>query len=72
MDYVRPLTAAEQTSLQSKADRDGTTISDMLDAKIAQFLVDVNRDNGLDVDTQIAKKLSVKTLAEKESLLPSL
>ena len=72
MDYLRTLTPAEQQSLQSKADRDKTTIQAMLDAKIGQYLTDVARDNGMDVDTQIAVKLAAKTLAQKEALLPTL
>ena len=72
MDYVRSLTIAEQASLQTKADRDKTTIQAMLDTKVAQYLADVARDNGQDVDTEIAKRLAIKTAIEKAALLLTL
>ena len=72
MDYLRTLTAAEQQSLQSKADRDKTTIKMMLDTKVDQYLADVARDNGTDVDAQIAKRLAAKTEAEKATLVLTL
>ena len=72
MDYLRPLTPAEQMSLRLKADRDKTTITEMLDAKIAQYLVDVERDNGTDVNTRLAKKLEPLTDAQKEALVATL
>lgn len=72
MDYLRPLTAAEQASLQSKADRDKTTIVEMLDAKIAQYLADVARDNGTDIDSRLATKINALDDAGKEALVASL
>ena len=72
MDYLRTLTLAEQQSLQSKADRDKTTIQAMLDTKVAQYLADVERDNGQNVDAEIAKRLAIKTQIEKAALLLTL
>ena len=41
----------------------------MLDTKIAQYLKDVRRDVGADVESEIQKRLAVKTDSEKEELL---
>ena len=69
MDYVRTLTQAEESLLLSKATKDKTTLQAMLDVKIGQYLADVRREAGQDVDAEIAKKLALKTDVEKAALL---
>lgn len=44
----------------------------MLDVKIAQYLANVRREVGQDVDAEIAKKLALKTEAEKQAVLSTL
>ena len=58
MNYTRALTAAEEAALQSKADRDKTTITAMLDAKIDQYLGDVARDNGTDTMSKVTAAIA--------------
>ena len=72
MDYVRTLTLAEENLLLSKAAKDKTTLRAMLDVKIGQYLDDVRREAGQDVDAEIAKKLAGKSMAEKQVILGTL
>ena len=72
MNFNRTLTLAEIAALQAKATRDLSTIPVMLNAKIAQYLADVVRDNGADTDAQIAKKIAAMTEAQKSTLLLSI
>jgi len=72
MQYLRTLTAEEESELQTKADRDGTTITAMLDTKIAQYIEDVKRDNGTAVEAALAKKLAEMTPEQKAALAASL
>lgn len=72
MDYVRKLTAEEETSLQAKADRDGTTIKEMLDTKIVQYLEAVAADNNADAERMLSEKLSAMTPEQKAALASSL
>lgn len=72
MEYVRKLTAEEESALQTKADRDGTTITEMLDTKIAQYLEAVAVDNNADAERLLAEKLSAMTPEQKASLAASL
>lgn len=72
MQYVRNLTAEEETALQTKADRDGTTITAMLDTKIAQYLVLVDADNNAEAERLLAVKLAAMTPAQKAALASSL
>ena len=72
MDYTRTLTPAEEVMLQSKAAKDKTTIEAMLDTKLDQYLTDVRREAGQDVDSEIAKKLATKTDSEKSAFLVTL
>ena len=72
MEYNRKLTAEEVASLQAKADRDGTTITEMLDTKIAQYLEAVATDNNADAERMLAAKLSAMTPEQKASLAESL
>ena len=44
----------------------------MLDTKLDQYLADVRREAGQDVDAEIAKKLAAKTDAEKQAVLATL
>ena len=72
MDYVRTLTLAEESWLSSKAAKDKTSIQAMLDVKIGQYLDDVRRESGQDVDAEIAKRLAGKSMAEKQVILGTL
>lgn len=72
MIFNRNLTVTEIAALQAKATRDLSTIPVMLNAKIAQYLVDVLRDNGADTDAQLAKKIAAMTEAQKSTLLLSI
>lgn len=72
MDYVRKLTAEEEASLQAKADRDGSTIQEMLDTKIAQYLEAVAADNNADAERLLAEKLAAMTPEQKAALASSL
>lgn len=72
MQYSRNLTAEEEAALQAKADRDETTITEMLDTKIAQYLEDVARDNNADAERLLAEKLSAMTPEQKAALASSL
>ena len=72
MDYTHTLTLAEETVLQAKADKDKTTIKTMLDTKVDQYLADVRREAGQDVDAEIAKRLATKTDVEKQAILSTL
>lgn len=72
MEYVRKLTAEEESAIQTKADRDGTTITAMLDTKIAQYLEAVEADNNADAERLLSQKLSVMTPEQKAVLAASL
>ena len=72
MDYVRSLSLSEENLLSSKASKDKTTVQAMLDVKIGQYLADVRREAGQDVDAEIAKKLAGKSMAEKQVILGTL
>lgn len=72
MDYIKTLTLDEENLLLSKAAKDKTTVQAMLDTKLDQYLTDVRREAGRDVDTEITKKLATKTTVEKETLLATL
>lgn len=72
MEYVRKLTAEEVASLQAKADRDETTITEMLDTKIAQYLEAVAVDNNADAERMLAEKLAAMTPEQKAALASSL
>lgn len=72
MLYSRNLTAEEEASLQTKADRDGTTITEMLDTKIAQYLEAVAADNNADAERLLAEKLAAMTPEQKAALASSL
>lgn len=72
MEYVRKLTAEEVDSLQSKADRDKTTIKEMLDTKIGHYLAAVARDNNAEADRALSEKLAAMTPEQKAALASSL
>ena len=72
MDYVKTLTLAEENLLSSKAVRDKTTIQAIQDVKFGQYLDDVRREAGQDVDAEIAKRLAGKSMAEKQVILGTL
>jgi len=63
------LTADESASLQVKATRDETTIDAMLDTKIDQYLADVARDNGSDLESRFTKIMAEKSDADKEAMI---
>ena len=58
MDYLRSLTLPEESLLSSKAAKDQTTVKEMLDTKINQYLEDVKRDMGLDERAEVTKALA--------------
>lgn len=72
MEYIRKLTAEEEAALQTKADRDGTTITEMLDTKIAQYLEAVAVDNNADAERLLAEKLAAMTPSQKVALAETL
>lgn len=72
MEYVRILTTEEEGELKAKADRDETTITAMLDTKIAQYLEDVKRDNGTAAEVILAKKLAELTPEQRAALAATL
>ena len=72
MNYTITIPDGVNALLVNKATRDGTTVQAMLDEKVAQFVVDVRREIGEDVDAEIQKRLEGKTLAEKAAILASL
>ena len=72
MDYTITIPNGVNTLLEAKATRDGTTVQAMIDTKVAQYIVDVRREIGEDVDAEIQKRLEGKTLAEKAAILATL
>lgn len=72
MEYVRKLTAEEVAALQTKAARDETTITEMLDTKIAQYLEAVANDNNADAEKLLAEKLKAMTPEQKAALASTL
>ena len=72
MDYTITIPNGINTLLEAKATRDGTTVQSMIDKKVEQFVADVRREIGQDVDAEIQKKLEGKSLAEKAAILTNL
>ena len=70
MDYVTTLTLAEENLLLSKATKDKTTLQELLDAKIDQYLADVKRELGQDDMANVLKEISdpVKLAIAKTAL----
>lgn len=72
MPYTYTLTTRQQTIMDAKASAAKTTVKELIDAKMAEYIDACARDVGQDVDARIAKALASKDAATKAQLLTTL